>query len=97
MALAVRFEELLRRGTAKDYADLARLGGVSRARITQVMNLRNLAPVLQEQILWLPRDQSEKIKLNERALRRISGAMDWREQITQFEHLYGGKVPNRMR
>ena len=97
MALAVRFEALLRRGTAKDYADLARLGGVSRARITQVMNLRNLAPVLQEQILWLPRDHSEKIKLNERALRRISGAMDWREQIMQFEQLYGGKVPNRIR
>jgi site-specific DNA recombinase len=97
MALAVRFEELLRRGTAKDYADLARLGGVSRARITQVMNLRNLAPVLQEQILWLPQDHSEKSKLNERALRRISGTMDWREQITKFEQLYAGKVPNRMR
>ena len=96
MALAVRFEDLLRRGTAKDYADLARLGGVSRARITQVMNLRNLAPVLQEQILWLPQDHSEKSKLNERALRRISGTMDWREQITQFEQLYAGKVPNRM-
>jgi hypothetical protein len=81
MALAVRFEELLRRGTAKDYADLARLGGVSRARITQVMNLRNLAPVLQEQILWLPQDHSDNRKLNERGLRRISGAMDWRERL----------------
>jgi hypothetical protein len=53
LALAVRLEGLLRQGTAKDYADLARLGGVSRARITQVMKLRNLAPVLQERILWL--------------------------------------------
>jgi hypothetical protein len=81
MALAVRFEDLLRPGTAKDYADLARLGGVSRARITQVMNLRNLAPVLQEQILWLPQDHSDNRKLNERGLRRISGAMDWRERL----------------
>ena len=46
---AVRFEELLRQGTAKDYADLARLGSVTRARITQLMNLRNLAPRIQEQ------------------------------------------------
>ena len=48
MALAVRFEGLLQEGTVKDYADLARLGGVTRARITQIMNLRNLAPPIQE-------------------------------------------------
>ena len=84
---AVRFEELLRRGTAKDYADLARLGGVSRARITQVMNLRNLAPVLQEKILSLLQDHSENSKLNECALRRITGVVDWREQLRQFEQV----------
>jgi hypothetical protein len=39
-------------------------------------------------ILWLPQDHSEKSKLiNERALCRISGTMDWREQIAQFEQL----------
>ena len=43
MALAVRFENLLWKGVVKDYSDLARLGGVSRARITQIMNMRNLA------------------------------------------------------
>jgi hypothetical protein len=31
LALAVRFEGLLREGTVRDYAELARLGGVSRA------------------------------------------------------------------
>ena len=51
---------------------------------------------LEADILWLPQDHSDNRKLNERALRRISGAMDWREQITQFEQLYAGKVPNRM-
>lgn len=34
-------------------ADLARLGGVSRARITQIMNLLNLPPWKQEKILLL--------------------------------------------
>ena len=42
LALAVRFEGLLQEGTVRDYADLARLGGVSRARITQIMSLRHL-------------------------------------------------------
>src|SRR5438045_91245 len=54
MALAIRFEDLVRRGEVQDYADLARLGHVTRARITQIMNLLMLAPDLQEQILFLP-------------------------------------------
>jgi len=54
LALAHRFEVLVRQGAVKDYAELARLGHVTRARITQVMNLL-LAPDLQEQILFLPR------------------------------------------
>lgn len=48
MALAIRFEQLISTGEVKDYAELARLGNVSRARITQIMNLRLLAPDIQE-------------------------------------------------
>jgi len=44
MALAIRFDGLVRRGEVRDYADLARLGYVTHARITQIMNLLNLAP-----------------------------------------------------
>ena len=51
MALAVRLEDVLRGGTIGNSAQLARLGGVSRARITQILNLRNLAPAIQEAIL----------------------------------------------
>jgi hypothetical protein len=44
MALALRFENLIRKGRVADYSDLARLGHVSRARLTQIMNLLLLAP-----------------------------------------------------
>jgi hypothetical protein len=44
VALAIRFDQLLRSGTVEDYAELAHLGRVSRARVTQIMNLLNLAP-----------------------------------------------------
>jgi hypothetical protein len=54
LALAHHFEGLLRRGLVKDYAGLARLGRVTRARVTQVMNLLLLAPDVQEAILFLP-------------------------------------------
>jgi hypothetical protein len=87
LALAVRLEGLLQRRTAKDHADLARLGGVSRARITQVMNLRNLAPVLQERILLLRADPDGAGVVNERTLRQIGSILDWREQLTAFERL----------
>ena len=42
-------------GVVRDYAELARLGHVSRARVTQIMNLNLLAPDIQEEILFLPR------------------------------------------
>jgi hypothetical protein len=53
MALAIRFDGLLRQETVRDYAELARLGKVTRARMTQIMKLLDLAPDIQEQILFL--------------------------------------------
>jgi hypothetical protein len=84
MALAIRFENLLRKRVAKDYSELARLGGVSRARITQIMNMRNLAPAIQEQLLFLPAGDSP---VHERFLRRMAGEKDWRRQLKMFDQL----------
>jgi hypothetical protein len=85
MALAIRFEGLLRDDTIRDYADLARLGRVTRARMTQIMNLLDLAPDLQEQILFLPLIQG----LNERNLRPIVSRIDWDEQRRLFQKITG--------
>ena len=54
MALAIHFDDLLRRGLAQDQADLARLGQVTQARMSQIMSLLNLAPDIQEALLFLP-------------------------------------------
>src|SRR4051794_20249946 len=51
VALAILFEEMVRSGEARDYADLARLGGVSRERISQIMKLRWLASDIQRALL----------------------------------------------
>src|SRR5580700_6367761 len=53
MALAIKFQDMVDRGEVRDYADLARLGYVTRARLTQVMNLLLLAPDIQEEIMKL--------------------------------------------
>jgi len=86
LALALRLEDLLREGTIGSYTELARLGGVSRARITQLLNLRNLAPAIQEEILLLgPRNRIEK--LTEPAVRQLTATMDWRRQRALFQEL----------
>jgi hypothetical protein len=54
MALAIKLEHLRPEGVFADFAELARLGFVTRARMPQIMNLLLLAPAIQEEILFLP-------------------------------------------
>jgi hypothetical protein len=68
---------------------LARLGGVSRARMTQIMSLRNLAPVIQEHILGLPAVSATADILNEHVMRGVAQRWDWREQMRMWEQLEG--------
>ena len=82
LALAIRFDSLIRQGAVRDYAELARLGGVSRARISQIMDLLNLASDIQEDILFLPRAQGGQDIVTERQLRRVVVTPDWEEQRT---------------
>ena len=82
MALAGKYQEMVDRGELRDYADIARLGYVSRARITQIMNLANLAPDIQEELLFpacsLP---------TERRLRQLTRLIGWAEQRLSWRDL----------
>ncbi len=80
LALAHRFDRLIHDGVAADYADLARLGHVTRARVTQIMNLLALAPDIQEQILCGPPVTSGKDPVSERGLRAVVAELEWGEQ-----------------
>ncbi len=80
MALAIHFDGLIRLGIVRDYADLARLGGVTRARITQIMNLLNLASDIQEKLLFLAAAASGREDVTERELRLISSEARWKFQ-----------------
>lgn len=80
MALAIRFEHLIRSGDVADYAEIARLGHVSRARVTQIMNLLHLAPSIQDALLHLPRVEQGRDPVNERDLRPIAALVDWHAQ-----------------
>ena len=89
MALAIRFEGLLRAGVVKDYAQLARLGHVSRARVSQVMGLLSLAPDLQEAVLLLPRTLKGRDPIPLWRLLPIAATLDWRKQRRLWAGLHG--------
>ena len=65
LALAHHVERLVDRGKLKDYAEAARMLGVSRARMAQVMNLLVLSPEIQEEILL------GTLQVSERRLREV--------------------------
>lgn len=87
MALAIRFDELVRTGVVRDFAEIARLGHVTRARITQITNLLNLAPDLQVQLLFLAPIQLGRDPIVLRDLQPIATTWDWRKQRKMWANL----------
>jgi len=80
MALAIHMDGLVRQGEVKDFADLARLAMVTRARMTQIMSLLLLAPEIQEEILFLPLTHGGRDALSEKRIRPLATVPVWRKQ-----------------
>ncbi|MCX6627999.1 MAG: hypothetical protein NTW28_10270 [Candidatus Solibacter sp.] len=87
MALAIKFQHMVDCGEVRDYADLARLGYVTRARITQIMNMLNLAPDIQEEILGMPEGSTRETAIAERQIRSVARIVDWSDQQRAFMEL----------
>jgi DNA invertase Pin-like site-specific DNA recombinase len=84
LALALKMEQMIQGGAVKNYSELAHLGQVSRARITQVMNLLQLAPDIQEEILL---GNTPEDRLCESDIRKLSGVVRWSEQRDRWHRL----------
>src|SRR5262245_23364564 len=97
MALAIRFDQLIREGVVADQAELAGVGHVTRARLTQIMNLMLLAPDIQETLLFLEAATRGRQRISERDIRSIAAALDWREQRRQFQALYQASTSSNRR
>jgi len=89
MALAIHMEDLVRQRAVADYAEVARLSLVSRARITQIMNLLHLAPDLQEELLRLPRSNGGRDPIREKMVRPLTAVADWRKQLRMWTQIKG--------
>jgi hypothetical protein len=87
MALALRFDELVRSGQISSYSVLASLGHVTRARVCQIMNLMYLAPDIQEALLFLPPTPRGREPIILADLMPIAATLDWRKQRRLWRQL----------
>ncbi len=87
MALAIRLEHLLATGQVKDQAEIARTAGITRARVTQIINLANLAPDIQQAILDLEPTADHVPRFREREVRSIAILPNWEKQRLMWKRL----------
>jgi hypothetical protein len=76
MALAIECDRLIGYGVIKNQSELAHYAQVTTARMTHIMWLTNLAPEIQEAILFLPRIKSGPDTVMEIGVRRIARVLD---------------------
>jgi hypothetical protein len=80
MALAIKLDGLLRSGEITSQRELAAIANVTPARVTQIMNLLNLAPDIQTDLLDLPPVASGRDPITERELRPLCALPAWSDQ-----------------
>ena len=83
LALAHHVEQLIEAGELSGYSEAAQALGVTRARMTQVLNLLLLAPEIQERVL------NGAMLATERRLRGIVREPHWTEQC--HNELFNGE------
>jgi len=86
LAFAHGLGAAIERGDFRDQADAARHYQLTRARITQLMNLTHLAPDIQEQVLFLEAVGSRE-PMSERDLRGVLQSLVWEQQIAEWRSL----------
>jgi len=87
VALAIHFDEMIRRGEARDFADVGRLSCLCRERVSQVMRLLYLAPDIQMELLYLPPVPSRRYPISETAVRKIANLLSWEDQRREWSAL----------
>ena len=87
MALAIRFDDLIRNGAVSSMAELAALGHVSRARVTQIMNVLNLAPDIQEELLHFHSTARGRADITEREMRPVATISSWSRQRDRWQRM----------
>jgi hypothetical protein len=91
MALAIKFQSLVSSGSVRNYRELAEVRHVSRPRLSQIMKLAQLAPGIQEKLLFLPPTLEGPDRVFEKHLRFLASVVDWEKQKELF-HAFEGRT-----
>jgi len=97
LALAHEIERRVRVGELDDLAHVARVFGLTRARVTQIVSLTLLAPPIQAEILALPPVPVGRDAITERTLRPIVAEPVWERQVAAWRSLTGRRCDERGR
>jgi hypothetical protein len=87
LAFAHHLDAQIRAGVYDDLADAARKLGLTRARVTQIVNLLLLAPAIQAEILAMPPITAGRDLISERTLRPLVAEAVWERQVERWERL----------
>ena len=87
MAMALHLQDVIERGEARDYAGLARLGCLTRERISQIMELVWLAPDIQQEILEFAPSGAARFPISEVAVRKFANLLPWSDQRAAWNRL----------
>lgn len=93
-ALAHHIQRAIDDRTFTDRADVARRLRLSRARVTQLLDLLLLAPDIQDALLHMEAVDGVE-PMTERLLRPLAAIVSWAEQRTRWEPLAGGRPRRR--
>ncbi len=84
LALAHHCFRLVQSGAIINQSELAHFGQIS---TTRIMWLDNLAPDIQEEILFLPRTTQGRDPIKEADIRPIAKSLDWNKQRQMWREL----------
>ena len=87
LALAHHCFRLVQSKAIINQSELAHFGQISTTRMTQVMWLDNLAPDIQEEILFLPKTTKGRDSIKEADIRPIAKTLDWNKQRQMWKGL----------
>jgi hypothetical protein len=86
VALALAFQRMLDEGEVNNRSDLAKQVELTRARVTQVLNILKLPTMILDELVAI--DEPAQIAFyTERRLRPITNLYSDRDQIRAFQHL----------
>jgi hypothetical protein len=95
MALASTATSCSAPARSPNQSKLARYAQITPARMTQILTLLNLAPDIQEEILFLSRTTAGRGDIQEKAVRRIAMELDWGKQREMWSLDVNATYPGR--